>query len=134
MNKVILAGYVGKDPEVRRMESGAACAKFSLATNKSYRNGSGERETKTEWHNLIAWRQRAELCESYVRKGMWLMIEGELETYHYTDHENKKRYTTQIIIEKIEFGPRNQQPQQGGLQPVTPKNAVIEEDGDDLPF
>src|SRR5262245_1736424 len=95
VNKVILVGNVGKDPEVRYLENGVAQARFSLATSESYKNKNGERVEQTEWHNIVLWRGLAEVAEKYVRKGKMLYIEGKIKTRSYGDDNNKK-YITEI--------------------------------------
>jgi len=96
VNKVILVGNVGKDPEVRYLEGGSAVCKFPLATSETYKNKSGERISTTEWHNIVLWRGLAEIAEKYVKKGNQLYIEGRIRTMSYTDKEGNTRYITEI--------------------------------------
>lgn len=96
VNKVILVGNVGKDPEVRHLDSGVAVASFSLATSETYNAKNGERVTTTEWHNIVLWRGLAEVAEKYVRKGMLLYIEGRIRSRSYDDKDGVKRYITEI--------------------------------------
>lgn len=96
VNKVILVGNVGKDPEVRHLDSGVAVATFSLATSETYNAKSGDRVTTTEWHNIVLWRGLAEIAEKYVKKGMLLYVEGRIRSRSYDDKEGVKRYITEI--------------------------------------
>lgn len=96
VNKVILVGNVGKDPEVRHLDSGVAVANFPLATSESYTAKNGERVTTTEWHNIVLWRGLADVAEKYVTKGRQLYIEGRIRTRSYDDKEGNKRYITEI--------------------------------------
>ncbi len=96
VNKVILVGNVGKDPEVRHLDSGVAVANFPLATSESYLAKNGERVTTTEWHNIVLWRGLAEVAEKYVTKGRQLYIEGRIRTRSYDDKDGVKKYVTEI--------------------------------------
>ncbi|MCX6294880.1 MAG: single-stranded DNA-binding protein [Bacteroidetes bacterium] len=97
VNKVILVGNLGKDPEVRYLEGGAAVANFSLATTETYKDKTGNRQEQTEWHNVVVWRGLAEIAEKYLKKGMTIYIEGKLRTRSWDDKEGHKRYTTEIV-------------------------------------
>jgi single-strand DNA-binding protein len=101
VNKVILVGNVGKDPEVRHLEGGASVASFPLATSETYKNKSGEKVTTTEWHNIVAWRGLAEISEKYVRKGSQIYIDGRIRTRSYDDKDGNKRYITEIIADTL---------------------------------
>lgn len=103
MNKAILFGNVGKDPEVKRLESGKIVAKFSLATNKTYSNSAGEKITETSWHNIVLWGKLAETAEKYVKKGNSLIIEGEINYRSYENKEGQTVYLTEIIGDKLHF-------------------------------
>ena len=102
VNKVILVGNVGKDPEVRYLEGGTAVCSFSLATSETYRNKDGERVSTTEWHNIVMWRGLAEIAEKYVKKGSQLFIEGKIRTRSY-DKDGIKRYTTEIVADNMQM-------------------------------
>ena len=97
VNKVILIGNLGKDPDVRTLESGTKVANFPLATTESYKNKSGERVDQTEWHNIVLWRGLAEVAENYLKKGNQVFIEGKIRTRSWEDKEGNKRYTTEIL-------------------------------------
>ena len=103
MNRWIGFGNVGKDPEVRTLESGKEVAKFSLATNKSYTNQQGEKITETSWHNIILWGKLAELAKKYVKKGNSLIIEGEISYRSYENKEGVTIYTTDIVGNALHF-------------------------------
>lgn len=97
VNKVILIGNLGKDPEVRRLESGSVVANFSLATNESYKDNNGDWKDITEWHNIVCWRGLAESAERNLRKGQQVYIEGKVTYRKWQDSEGKDRYTTDIV-------------------------------------
>jgi single-strand DNA-binding protein len=96
VNKVILLGNLGKDPEVRTLESGRKVAKFSLATTESYRDKNGEKVDRTEWHNVIFWGPIADVIEKYLKKGSTIYVEGRIVTRSYDDKEGVKKYVTEI--------------------------------------
>ena len=100
INKVILVGNVGKDPEVKYLEGGVAVAKFPLATTEVYKNKEGQRVESTEWHNIVMWRGLAEVAEKYVKKGKQLYIEGRIKTRQYGE-ENAKKYFTEILADTM---------------------------------
>jgi len=127
LNKVMLIGNVGKDPEVRYLENNPQnpganpkMARFPLATSERYRDRNGEQREDTEWHNIIAWRNSADVIERFVRKGSQVYIEGRLRTRKYTDNDGKDRYTTEIVVENIQL--LGKRPEDGtaplaGIQP-----------------
>ncbi len=138
VNKVILLGNLGKDPEIRTLESGTKLARFPLATNEYYKGKDGEMVEKTEWHNVVVWHQRAELAEKYLQKGSQVYIEGRLQTRQWDDKDGNKRYTTEIIGDVMNFvggrpggGSGGQQDQNSMEQS---KNADLPPEEDDLPF
>ncbi|MEP6261546.1 MAG: single-stranded DNA-binding protein [Gillisia sp.] len=100
-NKVQLIGHVGNSPEILTLESGKKLAKFSIATNETYRNNKGEKITDTHWHNIIAWGKTAELVENYVPKGKEIGVEGKLTTRSYEDKEGIKRYITEVVCNEL---------------------------------
>ncbi len=101
INKVILVGNLGKDPEVRALESGIKVAQFSMATTESYKDNSGNWQDKTEWHNIVAWRYLAEKAETQLHKGSQVYVEGKITTRQWTDKDNNTRYTTEIVADKL---------------------------------
>lgn len=106
VNKVILIGNLGRDPELRYTKNGQAVANFSLATSDSYTK-DGQREERTEWHRIVAWAKTAELCAQYLSKGRTVYIEGALRTREWEDKEGQKRQTTEVHAQTVQFiGPR----------------------------
>ncbi|MEN8158239.1 MAG: single-stranded DNA-binding protein, partial [Bacteroidota bacterium] len=103
VNKVILVGNVGKDPETRYLDESTAMTKFSMATSETYRNKNGERITTTEWHNIILWRGLAQVAEKYVKKGSQIYIEGRIKTRSYDDSEGNKKYITEIVGDQMQL-------------------------------
>lgn len=103
INKVILVGNVGKDPEIRHLDSGVAVANFPLATSENYTAKNGDKVESTEWHNIVAWRGLAEVVEKYVTKGRQLYIEGKIKTRSWDDKEGNKRYTTEIVADVMQM-------------------------------
>lgn len=125
VNKVILIGNVGKDPEVRYFENGGAVANFSLATTeRGYTAANGTQiPDRTDWHNIVLWRGLAEVAEKYVRKGSKLYIEGKIRTRSYDDPSGNKRYVTEIWGENMEMLDRKQDAQTGGAPFPNPEQA-----------
>jgi single-strand DNA-binding protein len=103
INKVILIGHLGKDPEVRYTPGGQAVANFTIATSESWTDKQGQRQDRTEWHRIVAWAKLGELCGEYLAKGRQVYIEGQLQTREWTDRDNNKRYTTEIRAQNIQF-------------------------------
>jgi single-strand DNA-binding protein len=100
-NKVQLIGNLGNAPEVKNTESGKKMARFSVATNESYRNSKGDKVTETQWHNLIAWGKVADIAEKYLSKGTEVAIEGKLINHNYTDKAGTKKYVTEVLVNEI---------------------------------
>lgn len=103
VNKVILVGNLGKDPELRYTPSGTAVATFSLATTEKFKGRDGQMQEKTEWHNIVAWRQLAEICGKYLHKGKQVYIEGRIQTRSYDDRDGNKRYMTEIVADQMQM-------------------------------
>ncbi len=103
LNKVMLIGNLGKDPEVRYTAAGTAVASFSVATSEKFKNKNGEWEEKTEWHNVTLWARLAEIAGEYLSKGKTVYIEGRLQTRKWQDRDGKDRYTTEIVGEKMQM-------------------------------
>jgi single-strand DNA-binding protein len=103
VNKAILVGRLGKDPEVRRTPGGAAVARFSLATNETWTDRNGERQERTEWHNIVVWNKLAEICEQYLAKGKLIYIEGRIQTREYDDKDGNKRRITEIVANEMKM-------------------------------
>lgn len=101
VNKVILLGNLGKDPDVRKLDNGVTVATFPLATSETFKNREGQRVDQTEWHNIVLWRGLAEVAEKILKKGTQVFIEGRLRTRSWEDKEGRKRYTTEVIGENL---------------------------------
>lgn len=143
VNKAILVGNVGNDPEIRHLESGTPVANFSLATSETYNNRNGERVTQTEWHNIVVWRGLAEVVEKYVKKGSQLYIEGRIRTRSWDDRDGNKRYTTEIVCDNMQMLGRKADTsgEQDTRQTPTDSSStsstetpITPEPDDDLPF
>ncbi len=145
VNKVILVGNVGKDPDVRHLEGGIAVARFPLATNETYTDKNGQKVTQTEWHNIVVWRNQAEIVEKYVKTGKLLYIEGKLRTNTYEDKETGvKKYFTEIYCSNFRFlgSPTGEGSTSGNTNTQNTTNQQAEsnteppmpEPDDDLPF
>ena len=103
INKVLLVGNLGKDPDLRYTPSGAAVCTFSLATSDKFKNKAGETQENTEWHNIIAWQRLAEICGEYLHKGKQVYVEGKLQTRSYEDRNGNKRNVTEIVISQMQM-------------------------------
>jgi single-strand DNA-binding protein len=144
VNKVILIGNVGKDPDVRYMENNVAVAKFSLATTESYKKSTGEVVKNTEWHNIVLWRGLAQVAEKYVKKGSQIYIEGRIKSRSYDDKDGVKKYITEIVGDNMtllgkrdDSGNSNSTSQSNTQDEVNHNNPIDIGQGaptDDLPF
>ncbi len=134
VNKVILIGNLGKDPDVKHLESGATVTNFPLATTESYKNKNGEKVEQTEWHNIVLWRGLAEVAEKYLKKGNQIYLEGRIRTRSYEDKEGNKKYITEIMGNNMTMlgGGRGGDSKAESAAPEMPEQAPQEED--DLPF
>jgi len=103
INKVILVGNLGKDPEIRYAPSGDAVATFTLATGEKFKGRDGEMQELTEWHNIVVWRQLAEICAKYLQKGKQVYLEGKIQTRSYDDRDGNKRYITEIVCNTMQM-------------------------------
>jgi len=150
VNKVILVGRLGKDPEVKKMTNGESVANVTLATSENWKDKSGEKQEKTEWHNLVFYRRLAEIAGEYLKKGSQIYIEGKLQTRKWQTKEGQDRYTTEIIVDEMQMlgnkmvGSPEQKPFQPGGQKKdgldipsvskTGRNTSNAFDDDDIPF
>ncbi|MDG1426010.1 MAG: single-stranded DNA-binding protein [Flavobacteriales bacterium] len=128
VNKVILVGNLGKDPEVRYLDNGVAVANFSLATTESYKNKQGERVSQTEWHNIVLWRGLAEVAEKYLKKGSSIYVEGKIKNRKWEDKDGNTRYNTEILGDNMTML---------GAKPSSEDTSTktnTQETNDDLPF
>jgi single-strand DNA-binding protein len=140
VNKVILVGNLGKDPEVRHLEGGVSVAHFTLATNDYYKDKQGNRVERTEWHNISAWRGLADMADKYLKKGQQVYIEGKLRTRQYQDKDQQTRYITEFVADEISLrGGRPQGPgaasDANGAAVAEPQQSFRQEpELDQLPF
>jgi len=142
INKVILVGHLGKDPEVRHLDGGVTVASFPLATSETY-NKDGKRIEQTEWHNIVLWRGLAEVASKYLQKGKLVYIEGKLRTRSFEDKEKVKKYVTEIVAENFTMLGRKSDFEQGHSvsQPQNNESKIEDEftiqpndENGDLPF
>ena len=152
INRVILVGNLGKDPEIRHTESGVAVARFPIATSETYKDKTGNKVERTEWHNIVAWRGLAEVAEKYLKKGQSVYVEGKIRTNNYQDKEGIQRYSIEIVADNMTMlGGRgdggNGQSQNSNVQESNTggsnsnanagkpeMSATYENEPDDLPF
>ncbi len=121
VNKAILIGNVGRDPEIRYTTGGQCVANLSIATSDSWTDKQGAKQERTEWHRIVAWGKLAELVKEYVRKGRPLYVEGRIQTRSWQDKDGQTRYTTEIVASTIQFlGARDAQQQSGGASDFAP--------------
>ncbi|WP_442589774.1 single-stranded DNA-binding protein [Pedobacter sp. AW31-3R] len=137
INKVILVGHLGKDPEVRHLDGGVTVASFPLATSETY-NKDGKRIEQTEWHNIVLWRGLAEVASKYLQKGKLVYIEGKLRTRSFEDREKIKKYVTEVVAENFTILGRRSDFENTPVGSATPKseNDYLDAPGvaGDLPF
>jgi single-strand DNA-binding protein len=153
LNKCMIIGNLGRDPEMRYTPSGQAVTQFTVAVNRNYKDAQGERQEETEWFRVVAWGQQAEFSAEYLRKGAKVYIEGRIQTRQWEGQDGQKRYTTELVantIQNLERRPREdaggdggsqlppeprQRPQAGAARPAAaPSEPSPEPDYDDLPF
>lgn len=135
INKVILIGNVGKDPEIRNLENGVKVANFPLATTEVYKK-DGNRMEQTEWHSVVLWRGLAEVAEKIVRKGSQIYIEGKLRTRSWEDKDKVKRYSTEVVVDVLTMlgSKREDNNQNASLEDEIGVQNSIDDDGNILPF
>jgi single-strand DNA-binding protein len=138
VNKVMLIGNLGKDPEVRFTAGGRAVARFPLATSEVWNDAEGQRQERTEWHNVVVWGKQAETCGQYLAKGRQVFVEGSVRTRQYDDKEGNRRYMTEIIAQRVQFlgggGGRGAESRGGGVPDEPPVPAPGGAEDDDIPF
>lgn len=143
LNKAMLIGRLGQDPEVRYTQSNTAVANFSLATNERYKDRNGEWQERTEWHRIVAWGRTAEICQEYLKKGSLVYIEGPIQTREWEDKDGQKKYTTEIKALTMQMLDSRGDQMGGGGAPSKPgKSAAssveidesFDDMDDDLPF
>lgn len=142
INKVILVGRLGKDPEIRSTPGGTSVAKFSLATDERYTDRAGEKQERTEWHNIVAWGKLGEICGQYLKKGKLVYIEGSIRTDSWDDKESgQKKYRTEIIARDMKMLERRDDGGGGGgysssrgAGKSAPSGGDMMEDDEEVPF
>ena len=144
VNKAILIGNLGKDPELRYTPSGQAVASFSLATSERFKDKEGNWQERTDWHNVVVWGRQGETVKEYLRKGRSAYVEGRIQTRSYDDKEGNKKWITEIIASRIQFlGGKGEGDRSTGGQsvpehdiqaPATVSEPLVSEEDDDLPF
>lgn len=141
VNKAIIVGNLGRDPEVRYTPGGQAVANFTVATNEQWNDKSGQRQERTEWHRIVVWGKLAELCGEYLSKGRTVYVEGRLQTRDWTNKDGQKQYTTEVVAQTVQFldkggsggGPRSGR--SGGENDFGPPPPEFDQGGgDDIPF
>ncbi len=152
VNRVFLVGRLGKDPEQRFTSSGTPVTNFSLATDERWKDQSGERQTRTEWHQIVVWGRLAEICSQYLNKGKLVFIEGRLQTREWDDRDGNRRRTTEIVASDMQMlGSRSEEqgmgmapsapstpsapaPESGSESQATSSQGDVEISDDDIPF
>lgn len=143
VNKVILIGNVGKEPIIRNVNENTLVASFTLATNEVYKDSQGNLQKNTEWHNIVAWRNLAQLAEKYIHKGSQIYVEGRLKSRTYTDKDNQQRTIIEILADKIQLLGKKEMDESSNVNQNADTTAntgsnindsINEEDGGDLPF
>lgn len=148
VNKAILVGRLGRDPETRYTGAGTAVANFSMATDETFKDRNGEKQKRTEWHKIVAWGKLAEIVQKYCKKGQLVFIEGSLSTREWQDKEGVKRYTTEITARELRMlggnGNRDEAPAHddgdaprsygSGSQPQVPSGTTSDISDEDIPF
>ncbi len=142
VNKVILVGNLGADPTIRYTPNGTAVANFNIATSETFKNKNGEKETRTEWHRVVAWAKLAEICNEYLKKGKQVYIEGRLQTRSWEDQSGTKKYSTEVVArDMVMLGRAGDAPTDTSPQDFPPQEAAAEGSAststgeeDDIPF
>lgn len=136
VNKAIIIGNLGRDPELKYMPSGDAVCNFTIATKDVWKDRDGNQQEKTEWHNIVAFRRLAEICGEYLKKGKQVYIEGRIQTRSWEDKDGVKRYTTEIVADRMQMlGRRDEEPDSMPAPPPAETGAPADKDDeDDLPF
>ena len=136
VNKVILVGNLGRDPEIRYTPNGVAVATFSIATSEEWKDReTGEKQERTEWHRIVAWRRLGEICGEYLHKGSQVYIEGRLQTRDWEDRDGNKRYTTEIVAQNMQMlGRPSREGRAESQEERYPTEEPISIPDDDIPF
>ncbi|MDB5038381.1 MAG: ssb [Bacteriovoracaceae bacterium] len=137
VNKVILVGRLGSDPEIRYTQQGVGVTNFNIATSENWIDKAGEKQEKTEWHRIVVWGKMAETCSQYLAKGRQVFVEGRLQTRQWEDKDGGKRYTTEVIAQTVQFLDRGDKPtisqgaDQGSMPEMNPPSVSADAD---IPF
>ena len=132
VNRVILIGNLGKDPDLRYTPSGQPVAKFPIATSERWKDKDGQFQQRTDWHNIVAWGRQAEICKEYLKKGSPVYIEGRIQSRSYDDKDGNRKYITEIIANRIQMlGKKGEEPASEG---EVSEPEAEETQGDDIPF
>ena len=135
LNKVMLIGNLGADPEIRYTPSGAAVANFNMATRAQWTTKEGEKQDRTEWHRIVAWRRLGEICGEYLHKGSLVYIEGSLQTRSWEDRDGNKRYTTEIVAQGMQMLDRaGKSAEAVSTEERFPTEEPLDVPDDDIPF
>ncbi|MBN1276383.1 MAG: single-stranded DNA-binding protein [Deltaproteobacteria bacterium] len=134
-NRVILIGNLGRDPEVRYTADGVAVANFTIATSEQWKDKNGEKQERTEWHRIVAWRRLGEICGEYLRKGSQVFVEGKLQTRSWEDREGVKRYITEVVAQAMQMlGPAGRDLREEPMNAPFPTDEPVSIPDDDIPF
>jgi single-strand DNA-binding protein len=134
LNKVMLIGHLGADPEIKYTQSGVATVTFNVATNESYKDNEGNLVKRTEWHRIVAWRKPAEILSEYLKKGSKVYLEGKLQTRSWEDKDGQKRYTTEVVVDEWVFLDSRGDADHSAPPAPMPPSGNAEKKEDDLPF
>lgn len=136
VNKVILVGRLGADPEIRYTQSGSGVTNFNIATSENWTDKEGQRQERTEWHRIVVWGKMAETCAQYLGKGRQVYVEGRLQTRQWDDKEGNKRYTTEVVANTVQFldkADKSASANTSDAQPISPPNEMPQAE-EDIPF
>lgn len=137
VNRVILIGRLGRDPELRHTQNGQAVANFTIATSERWKDKDGERQEKTEWHMIVAWGKLAEICSEYLSKGRQVFVEGRIQSREWEDKEGEKRRTTEIVAQTVQMlGSRSESGSDEGRNEREERNegGAGDDDSETIPF
>jgi len=135
LNKVMIIGHLGRDPEMRYTPSGRPVTNFNIATSRSWKTSDGERRTETEWFNIVAWGNLAEICNQYLKKGQQVYIEGRLQTRKWEDEDGNRRNSVEVVAkEMVMLGSRKRAENDPGSESEDLDDDFIDDDEDEFPF
>lgn len=136
MNKAIICGNLGSDPELKNTKSGTAVCNFSVATNERWTDKRGQKQERTEWHRIVCWDRLAETCSTYLTKGRQVLVEGKIQTSEWEDRDGNKRYTTEIVANSVHFLSGGDAPARDRAPKREPSQPAYDQpyNDDDIPF